>query len=51
MQQTTQTSFQKETYTLPAAAAGQSGFRIRFSSNANQSNEYGYVDDVAVLTY
>ena len=33
---------------LPAGAAGQAALQIRFVTNANRNNEYGYVDNVVV---
>jgi hypothetical protein len=35
-------------YTLPADAANSSDFRLRFITNANRSNESGWVDDVVI---
>lgn len=42
-------SWEKETFTLSAAAAGQAALRLRFRTDANQNTEYGYVDDVELI--
>ena len=42
-------SWEKETFTLPVAAAGQTALRLRFRTDANQNTEYGYVDDVELI--
>ena len=44
----TSTSWSDNLYALPADAANRSDFRIRFITNANRSNESGWVDDVVV---
>ena len=50
VQQTKDTAWQKETFTLPAAAAGASGFRVRFRTNANAaSTERADVDEVTII--
>ncbi|MFT7680220.1 MAG: hypothetical protein ACI8QC_004226 [Planctomycetota bacterium] len=43
------TSWSDRSVTLPAAAANNSSFAIRFSSNANSNKERGDVDDIRVI--
>ena len=43
------TAWSDRSFALPAAAANNPGFRIRFSSNANEGKERGDVDDVLVI--
>ena len=48
VENTNSSSWATTSVVLPAGAAGQSALRIRFSTNANKTNEKGYVDNVTV---
>ena len=42
------TAYATASFVLPAGANNQSGFRIRFITNASKNNEKAYIDDVLV---
>ncbi|MFM2165016.1 MAG: hypothetical protein RL325_1453, partial [Planctomycetota bacterium] len=47
-QQVNTTAWASASFTLPAAAANNAAFKIRFRTNANATNERGDLDDVVV---
>jgi hypothetical protein len=49
IKQTQETSWAKETFTLPPSAANNAGFRLRFRTNAASPSAYADVDEVRVL--
>jgi hypothetical protein len=48
LEATSQTSWAVKNFALPAGAENQAGFRLRFSTNANKSNEKAHIDDVTI---
>jgi hypothetical protein len=51
IEQTSSESWARSSVTLPASAANNADFKIRFRSNASQANEKGDFDDVEVVGF
>jgi hypothetical protein len=48
LESTADTSWAVQSWSLPAGAEGQAGFRVRFLTNASANNEKAHIDDVTI---